>query len=228
MRRKAIVAWSSGKDSAFALYETLREGAYDVAGIMTTVTPAFGRISVHGVRRELLAQQAACLGLASTEVSIPYPCPNAAYESAMAGAFAAARDELGVSHVIFGDLYLADIRAYRERQMSAVGLTPVFPLWMRDTRALAHAMFAAKFEAQVVAVDAARLDASFAGRAFDAQLLHDLPAGIDPCGENGEFHTFVTAAPIFARRVSVRAGGVVLRDGAYYADLLSSKITAHS
>jgi uncharacterized protein (TIGR00290 family) len=216
---RALVAWSSGKDSAFALYEALRAGEYEIAGILTTLTSHFDRVSIHGVRTALLRRQAQALALRSIEVEIPYPCPNEAYEAAMERAMLGAQRE-GVTHVIFGDLFLSDIRAYREKQLAKLGLTPVFPLWMRETRALAAAMFDAGIRARVVAVDTRRLPKSFAGRRFDQEFVRDLPAGVDPCGENGEFHTFVTGAPMFASPIGVAAGEVVERDGAYYADLL--------
>jgi uncharacterized protein (TIGR00290 family) len=214
------VAWSSGKDSAFALYEALRAQEYEVVGLLTTVTSAFDRVSVHGVREELLRRQATALALPSTVVSIPYPCPNDVYESAMAQALGAARDEQRVTDVIFGDLLLADIRAYREAQFRALNLRAVFPLWMRDTSTLAGEMIEAGIDARIVALDPTKVDRSLAGRKFDAAFLRELPAGVDPCGENGEFHTFVTDAPMFASPISVTIGEAVERDGAVYADLL--------
>jgi len=202
------------------LYETLRAQEYEVVGLLTTVTSAFDRVSVHGVRDELLRRQATALALPSTVVSIPYPCPNDVYENAMAQALGTARDEHGVTDVIFGDLFLADIRAYREAQFRALNLRAVFPLWMRDTSTLASEMIEAGIDARIVALDPKKVDRSLAGRKFDADFLRELPAGVDPCGENGEFHTFVTNAPMFAFPISVTVGEAVERDGAVYADLL--------
>lgn len=217
---RALVAWSSGKDSAFALHQTLRAGQYEVVGILTTVSSAFGRVSVHGVREEVLRRQAVALGLPSIVVTIPYPCSNDAYERAMAEALITARDEAGVTHLVFGDLFLTEIRAYRERHLAVVGMHAVFPLWMRDTTALACEMIEVGMRARIAALDPRKLDRSFAGRTFDAEFLGALPAGVDPCGENGEFHTCVTAGPMFRSPVSVTVGEVIERDGAVFADLL--------
>ncbi len=217
---KALVSWSSGKDSAFALYEVLREGAFDIAGIITTVTGSFDRVSVHGVRRALLEKQARALNIPVEQIEIPYPCSNSEYERCMAEALRTITVREGVTHVVFGDLFLADIRAYRERQMAQLGLQCVFPLWLRDTHSLAREMIASGIEARIAAVNAARLDRSYAGRMFDDAFLADLPADVDPCGENGEFHTFVTNAPMFAAPIAVQTGEIVQRDGAFYADLL--------
>ena len=215
---RALIAWSSGKDSAWALYEARRAGGLDIVGALTTVTDTFGRVSMHGVREELLLAQLEAAGLPASVVRIPYPCPNEIYVQKMA---AAERDATarGVSHMIFGDLYLQDIRDYRERQLAATGIVPVFPLWQKPTAALARDMIDAGVEAHLVVVDLKKLPASFAGRRFDRQLLADLPAGIDPCGENGEFHTFVSAGPMMTRQIAVRVGETVERDGFAFADL---------
>jgi uncharacterized protein (TIGR00290 family) len=219
VRPKAWIAWSSGKDSAFALHEVRRAGELDVVGALTTVTDAFGRVSVHGLREELLQAQLAACGLPPVIVRIPYPCPNEVYEREMAAAMAQAKAD-GVSHVVFGDLFLADVRAYREARLAPIGIAPVFPLWQRPTGALAREMIAAGVEARLVCVDLKMLPRPFAGRGFDATLLADLPAGVDPCGENGEFHSFVAAGPMLSRRVPVTVGETVERDGFAYADLL--------
>jgi uncharacterized protein (TIGR00290 family) len=218
-RPKALVAWSSGKDSAWALHEIRRDGAFDIVGALTTVTGTFTRVSIHGVREALLDAQLAAAGLAARKVRIPYPCPNDVYEREMAAAVAQARAD-GVTHVIFGDLFLEDVRAYRENNLVATGMTPLFPLWHRPTAALARDMIAAGVKAHLVSVDLKKLRPSFAGRAFDAMLLNDLPQGVDPCGENGEFHTFVSAGPMLGGSVAVKVGETVERDGAAYADLL--------
>jgi uncharacterized protein (TIGR00290 family) len=218
-RPKALVAWSSGKDSAWALHEIRRDGAFDIVGALTTVTGTFTRVSIHGVREALLDAQLAAAGLAARKVRIPYPCPNDVYEREMAAAVAQARAD-GVTHVIFGDLFLEDVRAYRENNLAGTGMTPLFPLWHRPTAALARDMIAAGVKAHLVSVDLKKLRPSFAGRAFDAVLLNDLPQGVDPCGENGEFHTFVSAGPMLGGSVAVKVGETVERDGAAYADLL--------
>ena len=219
MRPRALISWSSGKDSAFALHEVRRAGAFDVVGALTTVNETFGRVSIHGVRESVLHAQLASAGLPPCVVPIPYPCSNETYEARMGAAVAAATCD-GITHVIFGDLFLADIRAYREQKLAGTGITPVFPLWRRPTSALARDMIASGLEAYLVSIDRAKLDRSFAGRNFDERLLKDLPAGIDPCGENGEFHTFVFAAPIFSQRIEVVRGDIVDREGFAYCDLV--------
>jgi diphthamide synthase (EF-2-diphthine--ammonia ligase) len=197
---------------------TTLAGSLDIVGALTTVTDTFGRVSMHGVREELLLAQLEAAGLPASVVRIPYPCPNEIYEQKMA---AAVRDATarGVSHMIFGDLYLQDIRDYRERQLVGTGIAPVFPLWQKPTAPLARDMIDAGVEAHLVVVDLKKLPASFAGRRFDRQLLADLPAGIDPCGENGEFHTFVSAGPMMTRKIPVTVGETVERDGFAFADL---------
>jgi len=218
-RRKALVAWSSGKDSAWALHEARRSGAYDIAAALTTVTDSFARVSMHGVREELLRAQLDAAGLAPIIVRIPYPCPNDVYEREMAKAVAAAKAD-GVTHIIFGDLFLEDIRAYRVAKLAGSGIEPVFPLWQRPTDTLAQDMIAGGLETYLSTVDLKKLPASFAGRKFDAALLAEFPEGIDPCGENGEFHSCVVAGPMFARSIAVRVGETVERDGFAFADLL--------
>ena len=220
-RPKALIAWSSGKDSAWALHEVRRAGEFDVVGALTTITDAFGRVSIHGLRQELLAAQLDAAGLTAMTVRIPYPCPNEIYERAMAAAMGEAKAQ-GVSHVIFGDLFLEDVRAYREARLATVSITPVFPLWHRATGALARDMIAAGVDARLVCVDLSKLPKTLAGRQFDGALLAELSPGIDPCGENGEFHTFVAAGPMLARAIAVQAGEVVERDGFAYADLVAA------
>jgi uncharacterized protein (TIGR00290 family) len=218
-RPKALISWSSGKDSAFALHEIRRSGEFDVVGALTTVTETFGRVSIHGVRQEILRAQCEAAGLPQHIVPIPYPCPNEIYEARMGEAVAGAvRD--GVTHMIFGDLFLQDIRAYREQKLAGTGITPVFPLWERPTLPLAQAMIESGLEAWLATVDLKKLPAEFAGRRFDSGLLADLPEDVDPCGENGEFHTCVVAGPMFSRRISVTAGERVERDGYAYCDLV--------
>ena len=207
------LAWSGGKDSALAL------AAMQAAGeppdvLLTTVVEGAGRVSMHGVRHELIAAQADAARIPLRTMTVPWPCPNAVYEQRLEESL----DDIDV--VAFGDLFLADIRAYRQELMSRMGREPRFPVWREDTDALAREFIAAGFEATLVCVDTTRLDGSFAGRAFDAALLGDLPAGADPCGENGEFHTFVHAGPIFDAPVRCSVGAVELRDGFAFAELL--------
>ncbi len=218
-RPKALVAWSSGKDSAWSLHEVLRAGELEVVGLLTTVTSEFGRVSMHAVREALLDAQAAALGLPCRKVRIPWPCPNDAYEREMAAAVAEAR-AAGVTRIVFGDLFLADIRAYREERLAGTGVAPVFPLWGRETALLAREMIAGGLVATLTCVDPRRLDRALAGRPFDAALLAALPAGVDPCGENGEFHTFVSAGPMFRAPLEVVGGEVVEREGFVFADVL--------
>ena len=218
-RPKALISWSSGKDSAFALHEIRRIGEYDVVGALTTVTDTFARVSIHGVRQGILRAQCEAAGLPLRIVPIPYPCPNKTYEARMGKAVAKAAAD-GLTHMIFGDLFLEDIRAYREQKLAGTGITPVFPLWQRPTVALAQAMIESGLEAYLATVDLKKLPAEFAGRKFDAQLLADLPDGVDPCGENGEFHTCVVACPMFSKRLAVTTGERVERDGYAYCDLV--------
>jgi uncharacterized protein (TIGR00290 family) len=220
-RQKAIASWSSGKDSAFALYEAQRSGEFEIVGILTTVTEAYRRVAMHGVRNELLDRQADALGLPCIKVSIPSPCPNEIYEREMSLVMNRLRAE-GVTAMIFGDLFLEDIRAYREARLEEVGIQGVFPLWKRDTAVLAREMVAVGLQARLTCVDPRKLDASFAGRRFDEELLNSLPSGVDPCGENGEFHTMVTAGPMFRAPIAVAVGEVVTREGFVFADLVPS------
>jgi uncharacterized protein (TIGR00290 family) len=217
---RAVVSWSSGKDSAFALHEARRQGLADVVGVLTTLNEAYERVAMHGVRDSLLDRQIAALGVPALKVLLPNPCSNEVYEARMRAA-CAELTALGVTHVVFGDLFLEDIRAYREQQLAQAGLTGIFPLWRRDTAQLARAMIEAGVVAHLVCVDPKKLSKEFAGRRFDAQLLQDLPAGVDPCGENGEFHTVVTAGPMFSAPIPVRLGPVVERDGFVFADAIA-------
>jgi len=217
-----LVAWSGGKDSALALREIQSDGRYRVAALLTTVTAGYDRISMHGVRRTLLRRQAESLRLPLEEVVISPGASNDEYEGNMEAALAALRTRIaGLDTVVFGDLFLADIRAYRERMLARIGMRGLFPLWLRDTRALAHEFVRLGYRAVLVCVDAGALGAEFAGREFDAHLLHDLPREVDPCGENGEFHTFVYAGPGLDQPVRHQRGPVVVRDGRFvYCDLM--------
>jgi len=222
-RPRAIVSWSSGKDSALALHEVLRAGEVEVVGLLTTITSAFERVSMHGVREALLDRQVEALGLRIWKVPIPSPCPNDVYEREMTRVLGEVQ-QLGVSTVVFGDLFLEDIRRYRETRLAEVGMRGIFPLWGRKTDALAREMIAVGIRATLTCIDPRKLDRSFAGRSFDAALLKALPEGVDPCGENGEFHTFASAAPMFARPIAVEVGEVVDRDGFVFADLLPAAV----
>ena len=216
------LSWSSGKDSAWSLEVLRRGGEHRVTGLFTTVNAAFDRVAMHAVRRSLLEAQAKAAGLPLHVIEIPYPCPNADYERIM-GVFVAQAQAHGVEAMAFGDLFLADIRAYREKQLAGTGIAPLFPLWNRDTRMLAAEMIDGGLVAHLTCVDPRKLDRAFAGRRFDHALLADLPAGIDPCGENGEFHTFVSAGPMFHAVVPIRTGDVVDRDGFVFADMVPAR-----
>jgi uncharacterized protein (TIGR00290 family) len=221
-RDRALLAWSSGKDSAFALHVLRQQGDVEVRGLLTTLNEAHDRVAMHAVRRELAEAQAAAAGLPLVVVRIPCPCPNEAYESAMSRALNEARAG-GVCAVAFGDLFLGDVRRYREERLAGTGIRPLFPLWGRPTRALAEEMLASGLRARVTCVDPRALPDTFAGREFDHALLDALPEGVDPCGENGEFHTFAWDGPMFRHPVPVRNGEVVRRDGFVFADLLAAE-----
>lgn len=216
---KAWLAWSSGKDSAWSLHVMRQRGDMEIAALLTTVNQKYQRVAMHAVRKTVLDAQAAAAGLPLVKVAIPSPCPNEVYERAMADAMARARAE-GITHIVFGDLFLEDIRKYREENLAKCGMTPIFPLWLKDTRKLANEMIEAGLQAYLTCVDPKKLDARFAGRAFDKELLADLPAHVDPCGENGEFHTCVVAGPMFASPIDVGVGQIVERDGFVFADVL--------
>lgn len=216
---KALVSWSSGKDSAYTLAKILKEGRFEIVELFTTITDSYKRVAMHGVRQELLDLQAEAIGLPLHKIGIPSPCPNAVYEEKM-GAYLKEWVKKGVTHVIFGDLFLEDLRAYRIKQLGALGLECVFPLWKMDTATLAKKMIQEGFRATLTCVDLKKLSKEFAGRSFDAKLLTDFPAGIDPCGENGEFHTFVHEAPFFKKKIPVKSGETVEREGFAFADLL--------
>jgi uncharacterized protein (TIGR00290 family) len=212
------MSWSSGKDSTLALHVAREELGVDVVGLLVTMNADANRVAMHAVRRALVEAQADRLGLPLRIVEIPSPCPNDVYEAQMAAAMHEAT-EAGVDHVIFGDLFLADIRAYREQSLSGSGITPLFPLWERPTGDLARAMLASGIRAVLTCVDPAQLSPAFAGRWFDEALLDDLPGDVDPCGERGEFHTFVFDGPGFSAPIDVDVGEVVERDGFVFCDV---------
>jgi uncharacterized protein (TIGR00290 family) len=219
-RPRALLAWSSGKDCAWALHRLRTQGEVEVVGLLTTFNEAADRVAMHAVRRELVKAQAAAAGLPLRAVLLPWPCGNDVYEERMAAAVAQARAE-GITHMAFGDLFLEDVRDYRVRKLAGTRIEPLFPLWgtPADTPALAREMLAAGVEAVLTCVDPRQLDGDFAGRRFDAALLESLPEGVDPCGEKGEFHTFCCGGPMFAHPVAVRTGERVTRDGFCFADL---------
>ncbi len=218
-RPKVLLCWSSGKDSAWTLHALRQRRDVDVVGLLTTVNQAYERVAMHAVRLSLLQAQAEAVELPLWQVPIPSPCSNQDYEAAMGKAVKRALDA-GITVMAFGDLFLEDVRRYRETQLAGTGLTPLFPLWGLPTEALARDMVAAGLRARLTCVDPKQLPASFAGREFDAALLADLPAGVDPCGERGEFHTFAYDGPMFRRPLSITSGEIVARDGFVFADLL--------
>ena len=215
------MSWSSGKDSAMALHAVRTQNDLDVTALLVTMNAEADRIAMHAVRRELLAAQAARLDLPVHVVDIPSPCPNDVYEAAMTGALAVARDA-GVERMVFGDLFLEDVRAYRERNLAGTGISPVFPLFGRQTDLLAREMIGSGVRAVLTCIDPRVLPAEFVGRSFDEQLLAELPEGVDPCGERGEFHTFVWDAPGFRAPIDIELGEVVSRDGFVFRDILAA------
>jgi uncharacterized protein (TIGR00290 family) len=218
--KRILLSWSSGKDSAWSLHVLRQRGEYEVAGLLTTFNEAADRVAMHAVRRDLVEQQSAAAGLPLWAVPLPWPCSNEQYESLMAQTCAKAVSE-GIEGVAFGDLFLGDVRAYREKQMTGTGLQPIFPVWGRPTRALAEEMIAGGLRAKLTCVDTTKLDQSFAGREFDQSLLSVLPAGVDPCGERGEFHSFVYAGPMLNATLPISVGVTVIRDQFAFADLIS-------
>ena len=219
VKRRVMLSWSSGKDSAWALHLLRQREDVELVALLTTFNHAMDRVAMHAVRRGLARAQAERAGLPLWEVELPWPCSNAQYEALMAAACERAL-AAGVEQVAFGDLYLRDVREYRERQLAGTGLEPIFPLWELPTRALAEAMIEAGVRARLTCVDPRKLGREFAGREFDRELLAALPAEVDPCGENGEFHSFVYASPAFSSAIAVRSGEVVERDGFVFADVL--------
>jgi uncharacterized protein (TIGR00290 family) len=227
-RTAVVMSWSGGKDSALALHELMRNPRYEVVALMTSVSQEFRRVSHHGVREELLEAQAAAIGLPLVKIYLPSgqstPCTNEVYEQIMDAVLEQFRDR-GVFVVGFGDLFLEDLRAWREGNLARAGMTGVFPIWQRDTGQLARRLIAMGFKAILSCVEG-KVGPGFAGRAYDERLLEDLPDGIDPCGEYGEFHSFVRDGPFFVRPVPVTVGETVVREGRHYADLLLGESTA--
>ncbi len=215
---KALMCWSSGKDAAWALHVASRKNEVQVVGLLTTITEAYGRVSMHGVREEILDTQAEAVGLPITKVYIPSPCPNELYEDKMRAAMTAALSR-GVTRAVFGDLYLEDIREYRAAQLAKVGMQPVFPLWGLPTRKLAAEMIESGLRARVSCLDPRKVSTDLAGMEFGKKLLEKLPEGVDPCGENGEFHSCCLDGPMFGKPVNVEVGETVDRGGFIFTDL---------
>lgn len=219
--KNVLLSWSRGKDSTWALHLLRQQPEIRVAGLLTTFNRAADRVAMHAVRRELAEMQAERIGVPLWPVELPWPCSNAEYEALMRGVCCRARAE-GIEAVAFGDLFLTEVRAYRERQLEGTGLEPVFPVWEIPTRKLALEMIAAGVKAKVTCVDPTNLDRSFAGRDFNLAFVESLPEAVDPCGENGEFHTFVWDAPVFTHGIDVKTGEIVERDGFVFADVLGT------
>lgn len=218
MKKRALVSWSSGKDAAWALHLMRQSGEYEIAGLLTTMNAAFDRVAMHGTRREVVEAQAKAAGLPLRTVPLPWPCSNEQYEAAMRSACAQAVAE-GIEVIAFGDLFLEDVRAYREEKLKGTGLEPVFPLWGLPTDSLAREMLATGLRARIVCLDPAKLPGEFAGRDLDESVLDAMPEGCDPCAERGEFHTVAYAGPMFRRAVPLKTGEVVERDGFVFADV---------
>lgn len=215
---KAILSWSSGKDGAMALYRVRQQGLFNVVALLTTITEGVNRISMHGVHESLVERQALALSLPLYKVYLPFPCPNSVYEERVGNAFTHWKNQ-GVTHIIFGDIFLEDIRRYREEKLSKGKLTAVFPLWHADTKTLAEEMIGVGFEAVLTCVDSKRVNPSLAGASFNQSLIRQLPGSVDPCGENGEFHTFVYKGPVFESPLRVTTGDRISRQGFEFVDL---------
>ena len=213
------LSWSSGKDSAFALKTLIESEDYEVTGLVTTVTEKFGRVSMHATRLSLLRRQADRLSIPLEIVSIPFPCTNEIYESKMRALIEKAVLQ-DVTHMALGDIFLEDVRKYRETQLQGTGITPIFPLWGLDSKKLSRQLASEGFKAKITCVDPKQLSQDFVGRDYGDAFLDDLPDGVDPCGENGEFHSFVYEAPIFSSAINVTVGDIVTRDGFVFADVM--------
>ena len=221
-KKKVLLSWSSGKDSAWALHRLRQDPAIEVVGLFTTLNQAFERVAMHGVRKQLLMEQAACVGLPLHCIDLPWPSSNEDYGRIMTG-FITEVLAMGIRHMAFGDLFLEDVRAYREKQLAGTGIAPLFPLWGSDTSELAQEMMAAGLRARISTLDPKKLDMSLGGHEFDEALLAALPDGVDPCGENGEFHTLAFDGPMFLRPLAIQVGETVVRDGFVFTDLLPDK-----
>ena len=216
-KQRVTLSWSSGKDSAFCLHTLQQDSRVELAGLLTTLNQTHDRVAMHAVRRKLLHRQARAAALPLLEVELPWPCPNEEYEARMERAVDTLRAD-GVTHIAFGDLFLDDIRRYREEKLRGTGITPLFPIWGKNTRELGRTMVDAGIVAHLTTVDPKKLDPSFVGRRYDHALLDELPQSVDPCGENGEFHTLVSGGPMFGSEFLVVLGPIVERDGFWFAD----------
>jgi uncharacterized protein (TIGR00290 family) len=217
---RALLSWSSGKDAAWALHRVRQTGDYEVLGLVTTVNKAARRVAMHGVRQEILEQQADVADLDLFVVNLPWPCSNTEYEERISTRLSCLKKEMDVTHVIFGDLFLEDVRQYREKQMAGIGLESVFPLWGQPTHEVAHEMLDNGLEAVLTCVDNTQLSEGFCGRKYDHRLLHDLPSEVDPCGENGEFHTLVTGGPMFRKKIAISRGSLKVDPRFVFTDFL--------
>ena len=226
-KTKVLLSWSSGKDSAWALHRLRQDPAIEVVGLFTTLNQAFERVAMHGVRKQLLVQQAECVGLPLLTIDLPWPCSNEDYGRIMTG-FIAEVVAKGIRHMAFGDLFLEDVRAYRERQLEGTGIRALFPLWGSDTRLLAREMMAAGLKARISTLDPKTLEMSLGGHDFDEALLAALPEGVDPCGENGEFHTLAYDGPMFMRPLAIKTGETVVRAGFVFTDLLPVDVSGET
>lgn len=224
-RKRTLLSWSSGKDSAWALHTLSQQQEFEIVGLLTTFNDAFDRVAMHGTRRELVLAQAQSIGLPMFEVFLPWPCSNDIYEKSFGEKLSDLVSVLSITHIAFGDLFLNDIRAYRERQISSLklNLEPVFPIWGLSTSELAETMIDSGVKAVTTCIDSKSLPERFVGRDFDHSFLSELPDNVDPCGENGEFHTFVSAGPMFNEPLSISKGEVVTRDGFIFCDLQMSE-----
>ncbi|HSS98114.1 MAG TPA: hypothetical protein VLK33_13835 [Terriglobales bacterium] len=221
MKPKVLLSWSSGKDSAWALHVLRQKDEVEVVGLLTTINEQFQRVAMHSTRQELVRAQAKAVGLPLWEIPLPWPCSNEQYEFAMMQACSQAVEK-GITGMAFGDLFLEDVRKYREDRLKSTGLQPIFPVWGCDTKDLIEEMLDAGLRARIVCLDPRKLPEHFAGQDISRELLAQFPAGIDPCGENGEFHTFVHAGPMFSNPIPIQSGEVVARDGFIFADVLLS------
>ncbi|MEI8364978.1 MAG: hypothetical protein WCF65_01040 [Parachlamydiaceae bacterium] len=227
MRKKVFISWSSGKDSAWALHILRQDPSVDIAGLFCTVNKAFNRVAVHGVRTALLEQQAREVDLPLYIVEIPYPCDNEIYVKAFK-TFVMTAEQMGISYFAFGDLFLEDVRAYREEILAGTGVKPLFPLWGMSTHALSKEMIAQGLKAVITCLDPKHLGSEFAGRNYDESFLKDIPASVDPCGENGEFHSFAFDGPMFKDAIEIMSGRTIIRDGACYTDILPKPYDSHT
>jgi len=218
-KKKTLLSWSSGKDSAWTLYQLQQDSGVELVGLVTTVNQTHQRVAMHAVRVALLEQQAVAANLPLHIIDIPHPCSNEEYEKSMTSFFESI-EGMGITHMAFGDLYLEDIRQYRVDSLKKTGLKPLFPLWLKPTHQLAQDMLLGGLKTRITCVDPKQLPASFTGREFNQQFLDDLPEGVDPCGENGEFHSFAYAGPMFKSAIHFSQGDVVERDGFVFADLI--------